>query len=279
MALSRAIETRKAPAQRICSDEFAERFLGGRYRWLLSARFLRDAGERLIEALFAGHHYYVIARTRYFDEVLKECLAGKPEQLVILGAGFDSRAYRFAGQLRDTAVFEVDHPATSQIKSSKIQGILGAAPANVVYVPVDFNLDHLPEQLRRKGYQDRRKTIFLWEGVTPYLTADAVSEVLRFVLSSGGSGSVVVFDYILKSVVEGSCSMPGALKEFEKMARTSEPLTFGIAEGESQAFLSRLGFCRIADVGSQELKDLYFSAQGEARNVKPWWRIVRATVP
>src|SRR5579859_3669568 len=108
MALSRAIETRKPPADRICSDEFAERFLGGKYKWLLSARLLRDAGERLIEALFTGHHYYVIARTRYFDEVLKECLADQPEQVVVLGAGFDSRAYRFAERLRSVSVFEVD---------------------------------------------------------------------------------------------------------------------------------------------------------------------------
>ncbi len=279
MALSRAIETRKAPDERVCSDSFAELFLGGRYRWLLSARVLRNAVVRLIEMLFVGHHNYVIARTRYFDDVVGECLADGCEQMVILGAGFDSRAYRFAAQLQGVPVFEVDHPATSEIKRSKIRDILGSAPANVVYVPVDFNVDKLSEQLQRNGYKDRCRTLFLWEGVTPYLSANAVSEVLRFILSSGGSGSVIVFDYILKSVVDGTCSMPGALKEAGKMARTSEPLTFGIAEGECGSFLSDLGFHRIRDVGSRDLSSMYFSNQSESRYVKPWWRIVRAAVP
>jgi len=279
MALSRAIETRKPPGERVCSDSFAELFLSGKYKWLLPGRVLRNAVVQLIEAQFVGHHNYVIARTRYFDDVVAECLADKHEQIVILGAGFDSRAYRFADRLQGVAVFEVDHPATSEIKRSKIQDILGSAPANVVYVPVDFNVDKLSEQLRRNGYKDQRKTLFLWEGVTPYLTAGAVREVLRFILSSAGSGSVIVFDYILKSVVDGTCSMPGALKEFGKMARTSEPLTFGIAEGECSFFLSDIGFHQIRDVGSQDLSSMYFSRQTEPRNVKPWWRIARATVP
>ena len=100
MALSRAIESRKPPEERICFDPFAEQFLSGKYKLALLARPLRDGIERLIESLFAGHHYYVIARTRYFDDFLQQQLAGEPEQLVILGAGYDSRAYRFrAGTL------------------------------------------------------------------------------------------------------------------------------------------------------------------------------------
>jgi len=86
MALSRAIETRKPAAERICCDPLAERFLGPKYRMLLWGRPFRDVVEGLIERRFAGHHYYVIARTRYFDDLLQQRLADGAEQLVILGA-------------------------------------------------------------------------------------------------------------------------------------------------------------------------------------------------
>jgi len=274
MAVSRAIETRKPESERICSDPLAERFLGARYRLpLLLGRPLRDAVERAIERRFAGHHYYVIARTRYFDDFLRQRLAQGLEQLVILGAGYDSRAQRFAKDLRGAAVFEVDHPATSAMKQAKLQRLAGLPSVEVRYVPVDFNTEKLADRLRQSGYQDRRRTVFLWEGVTPYLGVDAVDEVLRFVTGSAAPGSAILFDYILRELVEGRCTLRGAQNEFDRMSRTSEPLTFGIAEGEAPAFLAARGFRQVVDVGAAELKSRYFAGH-EERYVKPWWRMV-----
>ena len=134
MALSRAIETCKPRDQRICCDPFAKRFLSLKYRVLLVSRPVRDATERLIESMFAGHHYYVVARTRYFDDVLAAVLADPVEQLVILGAGYDSRALRFADRLSRTTVFEVDHPATSLVKRTAISRVApdGVAPRTIL---------------------------------------------------------------------------------------------------------------------------------------------------
>jgi methyltransferase (TIGR00027 family) len=278
VALSRAIETCKPRNERICDDPFAERFLGGAYRMLLFARPLRDAVERLIESQFAGHHWYVIARTRYLDDFLQSELARGPEQLVILGAGYDSRAYRFADRLRGAAVFEVDHPATSAAKQAKIRHALGGAAPNVTYVPVDFNAETLAGRLRQSGYRDKRRTVFLWEGVTPYLSGEAVDEVLQFIRSSSASGSVVLFDYIVRSLVDGTCAMRGARNEFERMQKTSEPLVFGIVEGQADAYLAARGFGDVVDVGADDLKTRYFGSNMD-RYVKPWWRIVHATVP
>ena len=278
MALSRAIETRKALHERICFDPFAERFLSAKYKLPLFARPLRDAVEKLIESLFAGHHYYVIARTRYFDDFLEQRLADSPEQLVILGAGYDSRAYRFADRLGKVAVFEVDHPATSAAKKLKIQSVLCDVKNGVTYVPVDFNVEKLADKLRQSGYRDQCKTIFLWEGVTPYLSAEAVDEVLQFILSSSGPGSAVLFDYIVKDLLDGTCEMRGARNELYKMSRGAEPLTFGIVEGAAPSFLATRGFCDAVDTGSAELKAKYFG-EYQDRYVKPWWRMVHATVP
>jgi methyltransferase (TIGR00027 family) len=280
MALSRAIETCKPGDQQICCDPFAERFLSLKYRALLLSRPVRDATERLIESRFAGHHYYVIARTRYFDDVLAATLADPLQQLVILGAGYDSRALRFGDRLSRTVVFEVDHPATSLVKRKAISRVVpdGLAP-RINYVPVDFNVDTLADRLTECGYVRGARTAFLWEGVTPYLDAAAVDGTLEFVQSYSAAGSVIVFDYILRSVVEGSCTLRGAQTEAEKMRKTTEPLIFGIPDGQAPEFLSARGFRDVIDIGAVELKQKYLVAAGsEARYVKPWWRIARAVV-
>lgn len=280
MALSRAIETRKRGDQQICCDPFAERFLPLKYRALLLSRPVRDATERLIESRFAGHHYYVIARTRYFDDLLAASLADSVQQLVILGAGYDSRAFRFADRLSRTAVFEVDHPATSLVKRRAIsRGVPNGFAPPIAYVPVDFNVDTLADRLTESGYVRGARTIFLWEGVTPYLDAAAVDGTLEFMRSCSAPGSVVVFDYILGSVVEGSCTLRGARNEAGKMRKTNEPLIFGISEGHAPEFLLARGFRDVIDIGAVELRQKYFVAlDNERRYVKPWWRIACAVV-
>jgi methyltransferase (TIGR00027 family) len=280
MALSRAIETRKPGDRRICCDPFAEHFLSFKYRVLLFGRPVRAATERLIESQFAGHHSYVVARTRYFDDVLAAALVDPVGQLVILGAGYDSRALRFAEQLSRTRVFEVDHPATSLVKRNAVSRLSPAGrDPRVAYVPVDFKVDALAPRLTESGYLPGARTVFLWEGVTPYLDAPAIDGMFEFMRSYSAPGSVVVFDYILRSVVQGNCTMRGARKEAEKMRETDEPLTFGIPEGLAAQFLSARGFRDVVDVGALELKQSYFTAPGgEARYVKPWWRIARAVV-
>jgi methyltransferase (TIGR00027 family) len=278
MALSRAIETRKPATERICCDPLAERFLGPKYRMLLWGRPFRDLVERLIEQRFPGHHYYVIARTRYFDDLLEQRLAAGTEQLVILGAGYDSRPYRFADRLAGAQVFEVDHPATSAAKRAKLGAFIGDIPANVAYVAVDFTKDKLADKLLGCGYSTTRPTVFLWEGVTPYLNLEAVDEVLRFVTAGAAPGSMILFDYVLRSVVQGTCTLRGATNEFARMSSTSEPLTFGIDESQAPNFLASRGFRNVVDVGAQELTSRYFDPHGQHRYVKPWWRMISGEV-
>ena len=245
---------------------------------LLCGRPFRDLVERLIERRFAGHHYYVIARTRYFDDFLQQRLAGGAEQLVILGAGYDSRPYRFADRLGGVQVFEVDHPATSTAKQAKVRHIIGDIPANVAYVAVDFTVDNFADKLLACGYRATRPTVFLWEGVTPYLDLAAVDGVLGFVRASAGAGSAIVFDYILRSVVESTCTLRGAANEFAKMSRTSEPLSFGIDERQAPDFLASRGFQNVVDVGADELTSRYFDPHGKHCYIKPWWRIISGEV-
>jgi methyltransferase (TIGR00027 family) len=277
MAVSRAIETRAPVADRICDDPFAVQFLDSPYRVVLAARPLRAAVVRLMERLFAGHHHYVLARTRYFDEFLANALTADVRQLVILGAGFDSRAYRFADRLRDVHVFEVDHPATSAVKRAKLMAILGELPANVAFVPVDFNRDTLGGRLAAAGYRTDQRTVFLWEGTVPYLSPAAVDDTLRFVATRSAAHSRLIFDYVIASVLDGNCELRGAATEYARMRRTPEPFVFGIAAADIVAFLAARGFRDVHDADAIELAAHFPPSRREAY-VKPWWRIVSATV-
>jgi methyltransferase (TIGR00027 family) len=278
MALTRAIESTKPAHRRICNDYYARYFLSFKYAMLVSNPLLSRFTEGMIERRFLGHHYYVVARTRYIDECLLKCAGKAMKQLVILGAGFDSRAYRFAKPLRETKIFEADHPATQARKKQKVKKLLGALPENVTYVPLDFCEEKIYEKLISSGYDEKNKTFFIWEGTTPYITAKAVDETLTFVSLRSGIGSSIVFDYILKSVVQGSCQLEGATSEFTYMAKTSEPFILGIQQSDIKSFLYERGFGSVKDVGADDLKKAYFKGRDENLRIKPWWRIVHAIV-
>jgi methyltransferase (TIGR00027 family) len=278
MAISRAIESSKPEGERICYDPYAKDFLGPKYALPIYNRIMRRIAVYVIERLFPGHHYYVVTRTRYIDDTVNACLDPTLKQLVVLGAGFDSRAYRFPA-LKNKRVFEVDHPDTQETKKGKVFKIFNSLPDNVTYVTVDFSRENPGDKLMRSGYNNGMKSIFIWEGTTPYISVEAVDETLGFVSSNSGKNSVIIFDYILKSVLDGTCEFQGARNEFEKMAKTTEPLIFGIEADKIVSFLENRGFHNIKDVGSDYLRKTYFSQKYQMkRRIKPWWRITRATV-
>src|SRR5262249_7883176 len=139
-------------------------------------RDYRDAIRQ--QSRVVGQH---LIRTRFLDERLQNAVSAGATQVVILGAGYDSRAYRMKQLLNAIRVFEVDFGPTQEYKKLRLQEILGCLPANVTYVPIDFTRENLPNVLAKAGYRSDRKTIFLWEGVTYYIPEEAVRSTLRFV--------------------------------------------------------------------------------------------------
>ena len=134
-------------------------------------------------------------RTRAFDAALLQSIRDGARQVVVLGAGFDSRGYRFQGELRGVRFMEVDYPPTQAYKTQRVKEILGVAPQNVTFVPMDFTKDDLLQQLTNAGYSERDKTFFLWEGVTHYLPEAAIKDTLHFVRDHAASGSRLAFNY------------------------------------------------------------------------------------
>jgi methyltransferase (TIGR00027 family) len=195
--------------------------------------------------------------------------------LVILGAGYDARAYRF--DLAGVNVFEVDHPATQADKLAKLQAIFGNVPEHVTYVPVDFNTQNLEARLLESGYDPRRKTLFIWQGVSMYLTADAVDATLAFVVNCSGAGSAIVFDYLYRSVLDAR--QQGEIRGMRRYRfMTGEGLTFGIPKEKIEIFLMERGFRLVNDVDADDLKARYFTGKDARRAVANGYGIVIGTI-
>ncbi|HEY2672191.1 MAG TPA: SAM-dependent methyltransferase [Rugosimonospora sp.] len=204
VALFRALESSRRRG-RLFDDPYAARFLRRRYRLLARLAKLPPLGhglERYIDGRWSGGpRGSAVVRTRLIDDLLTESLltgspAGGARQVLLLGAGYDSRAYRIPAAATAT-VFEVDHPATQAAKRRLIQRRLPAERrSHVRFVPVDLLDDDLDAALGRAGFVAGASTVVIWEGVTNYLTADVVDATLRFLAAATGAGSRIIFTYV-----------------------------------------------------------------------------------
>jgi methyltransferase (TIGR00027 family) len=274
IAVARAVESEKPDGVRICNDPYAARFLNP---WFY--RFMRvffDSG--YAEWAGGGVQGFLVARCRYMDDVLQASLGDGFQQLVVLGAGFDSRPYRFDQLKSGVKVFEVDHPATQQAKMKKIRAILGKLPEYIAYVSIDFNSTTLEDRLPSFGYNENQKTLFIWEGVVMYLTQEAFDRTLGFVVHYSGPGSQVVFDYIYTALLDGSVRHGEVRRMRRARPFLGEGLTFSIPEGKAGEFLEQHGFMKTIDVTSEELHRRYFVGANARRKVAWGYGIISAEV-
>ena len=274
IAIVRAIESEKPERQRICYDPYARRFV---HPFLFKfVRFFDRIGYSEIKG--PGVMGFLTVRERHIDEYLKSCLANGMEQLVILGAGLDARAYRFNALQKGIKVFEVDHPASQANKLEKLEQIFGSKPAHVVFVPIDFNTQHLDQRLFESGYDESLKTFFIWQGVTQYLTPEAVDSTLSFIANHSGSGSGVIFDYMYPTLLDGTIKRGEVANMRSKRWVSGEMMTFGIPEGAVTQFLEQRGFMQVHDADAKFLHDTYFTGENAKRTVAYGYAIASAVV-
>ena len=241
IAIVRAIESEKPAGERICCDPYARRFVNAGLFYFV--KFFARLG--YADWKGPGVWEYLAVRERYVDDYLETGLREGLEQLVILGAGYDARAYRFDALKTGVKVFEVDHPATQRVKLKKLAAIFGARPAHVTYVAIDFDRESLADRLCASGYDEQRKTLFIWQGVTQYLTAAAVDDTLAFVAGHAGPGSSIIFDYMDATLLAGA-PRHGEVSNMRRYRRLSgEGLVFGIPMDGIQAFLEARGFTQV----------------------------------
>lgn len=230
-------------------------------RALVKLRLLARLVLQKYHRTLPGAYYFHTARTKHIDAVLQHCAEQGMEQLVILGAGFDTRPYRFKDILTNTKVFEIDHPGTQAIKKERAAKLKGSLPENVTYVPIDFNTQSL-DTLLESGYSATLTTLFIWEGVCMYIMPEAVDRVLWFVSHRSGPGSSIVFDYIFQSMVEGRCDYYGARESAQYVAKRGEPYLFGIKEGTVEEFLKARKLCILSEFTPEMLEQTYLRSSG-----------------
>jgi methyltransferase (TIGR00027 family) len=188
----------------------------------------------------AGMSNLILIRTRFIDENMQRALENGAKQLVILGAGFDTRAYRFEKLLSGKRVIEVDYRSTQQLKKRRLQAALGNLPAYVNYAEIDFQRDKLLDVLEGAGYQPREKTFFIWEGVSYYLTESAVRETLRTIAGNSASGSSLVMDFAEEALIRMLAQFPH-LPQHNYTTNWGEPWIFGVADNKESEFFKECG--------------------------------------
>lgn len=278
-ALFRALETSQPTRRRLFEDPFARTFLGwplGLVARLGAIPPFRALVPRLIDRRWPGVRSSVVARTRLIDDTIEAALDEHPEQLVILGAGFDSRAYRVPG-LRRLAVFEVDHPDTQAAKRAALGRALPAEPAHVRFVATDFQQRGLEDAMRASGYREPARTLFLWEGVTNYLTEPAVDATLRW-CARAATGSRLLFTYVHRDVLTRPEAFVGTDRLFASLARAGERLTFGIDPDALPGFLATRGLSLERDVGAAEYRARYFGDAARRMRGHEFYRVALARV-
>lgn len=277
-AVFRATESIRPSQKRLLNDIYAAKFLRPSLRLILKNRLLTKFVLWLaIERQFPGATDTIVSRIRFVDDCLKNCINNGIEQLVILGAGYDSRAYRFT-ELKDKHVFEVDHPNTQNLKKRKVTTIFGHLPSHVVFVPVDFEREKLIPKLSEAGYNRNLKTLFIWEGVCKYLTNNAVNELLSTVSGNSCKGSSIVFDYLFQSMIDRSSGSKFAAKILDFQARKGEPYIFGLPEKNPEHQIMSKGFSLVKNINAAKLKSMYFKGRSRGKKLHSFWGLIHAYV-
>lgn len=282
IAAGRAMESIKPEGERICYDPYAIHFIGKeslRYFELLSrnsetAKSIMEHFERL----YPGVYNSSVAKVRYFDDFVRTSVDKGLEQLVILGTGYDTRAYRIEKLKENVKVYEVDHPDTQCVKMEKIKEIFGSLPDHVVYVPVDLVTEDIGQRLMQQGYNRSQKTLFVMEGLTCYIPPKVVDEILSFIVKNSARGSAVIFDYFPESLVNGTCVLEAGKNLQNFVEQYNESFQFGIKEGTVETFLAQRGFSQIKNVTGEDFKRAYFHGKNENMEVCGLLSIVHAVI-
>lgn len=262
-AFLKAVSMLYPKEKRLVEDPYAEKLLSPLMKFFIllmrsPKRFASLMNTR--EKATPGVVSWLLCRFRYIDDVLKKSIADDEIKAVVnLGSGMECRAYYIPGVQR-MGYFEVDHPEVIKKKKVKIKKILGELPDHVRYVPVDFETQSLADELKKAGYHLNLKTLFIWEGVSQYISKDANDNTMRYV-AQAAPGSTIAFTYILKSFIDGKNIHDGIKTMYKNMRKTNNPLwIFGLDPAVIGDYLSHYSLSLIEDIGSDEMVERYLKS-------------------
>ena len=267
VAKQRLIESLAKPDKRVIYDPYAKKFvLGASIIKLMGHKFSVWLGEKIVPGL----HEHLISRTRFIDDLIEKTTLDKVEQYVILGAGYDSRAHRLKLP-SGLKIFEVDQPEVQEIKRSKLPDEIANAE-NVTYVSIDFNYQSLKEQLLNAGFNQSKSTIFTLEGVSQYITREALNSTLsELALLTPNSNATFFMSYVNELLREDpkACfglgySKPEKAVKFitNGAAKVGEPWISFYSSKEIEDLLSQNSFTLIENKTLADLNSKYFTPVG-----------------
>lgn len=274
-AICRMIEQYQPEKTRLFIDPVAQELIGGPIKSMMRFTGMRSLTVKQTDAVAKGIYGVQVCRTRYIDDAVSAAIEQGVRQLVILGAGYDTRPYRLPG-MRNVKVFEVDLKAVQDDKKKKLQKFLGGFPENVTFIPIDFDSQALADVLLGTGLDLASPVIYIWEGVTQYITEEAVGQTLAFVGRSA-PGSILIFTYVLKSVIERRSDIPDADHMMNVVAKQS-PWIFGLEPSTIHDFLKPYSLDVISDVGETDYQEKYLKPIERTLDVFKGERIVQAVV-
>lgn len=279
IAAARAFGSHLYRSLGILDDPYAQYFLRPKfYKRLVLVRRLsvgpgRSMFLRFYERKHPGALGWALCRHRYMDDLIKEAVGEGVSQVVLLGAGYDTRAFRL-GLPNAVSILEIDHPATQAVKLKVIRNRFGQPPDNASYLPMDVTATNLRQVVGAAGFDARRPTLFVLEGFLWYLEPSVATEILRSIKWIAPSGSSLVADYVLPEVVEGGASASADAQAHRELSRRwGEPILSGIEPTQLGAYLRDVDMRLTDDVGPDELASRY-----GAVSMHPYFRIMRAEI-
>lgn len=206
-----------------------------------------------------GIYEYVISRTKYIDEIFARSIKDEFEQILIFGAGFDSRGIRLLPQNSKTLVFELDAPHTQTAKISHLKKRKITFPEGMIFISIDFNKESISEKLDQAGFQKDKKSLFILEGLIMYLDEAAVENTFKLIKKYAGKDSLMVFDTIYASVLREEHLYYGEEEIYKTVKNADEKWTFGIELNEIQSFLEKWSYQLLEKYDSKALEQKYFT--------------------
>jgi methyltransferase (TIGR00027 family) len=262
-------------------DTMAKEFLTPAFWFWTSLDEDFEKSKQFIKFYRMNAYYTQNAITKHIDGILEAGAGDNIAQVVIIGAGLDSRAYRFADRMPGVRFFEADLPAAVSRKRELVQAAMGRLQQTVAYVPVDYRKETMGAALKRAGYDPTAKTLFICEMVTRYIDAAAVDRVFDEIQKNAPAGSQLVFDYIFADLARGDFSkMPGARFMSVRVASCGYPWKFGIVPDQADQFVTSRGFGVLSDLDAGQLARRYLVRSDGTLDGRPvpFVRIMHAVV-
>jgi methyltransferase (TIGR00027 family) len=205
-----------------------------------------------------GMYEYVIARTKYIDLIFEKAISREFDQILVFGAGFDSRGIRFLNKNSKTNVFELDVPITQNAKINGLKKRGVELNPHIIFISIDFNKESLDNKLDESGFKKNKRSLFVLEGLTMYLNAESVDSTFRLIERISGINSEIVFDYVYLSVLRRENIYYGEKSVYNTVNKAGEGWTFGIEKGEIETFLKDHNLILIENNNSEKLENKYF---------------------